>query len=81
MVLLGNGTRWCSGAMVNNVNEDGTPYFLTANHCLGSESTWIIMFTYESPTCSNINGPTNYTISGTTLRASSSTSDFGLLQR
>ena len=23
----------CSGAMVNNMNEDFTPYFLTANHC------------------------------------------------
>ncbi len=27
MVLLGNGTRWCSGALVNNVNDDYTPYF------------------------------------------------------
>jgi len=79
MVLLSNGTRWCSGSLVNNVRQDGTPYFLTANHCLGSESTWIIMFKYESPTCSNINGPTNYTISGTTLRASYSSSDFGLV--
>ena len=80
MVLLANGTRWCSGSLINNVREDGTPYFLTANHCLGSESTWIIMFKYESPSCSNINGPTNFTISGTTKKASYSTSDFGLLQ-
>ena len=32
MVLLGNGTRWCTGSMVNNVRQDETPYFLTANH-------------------------------------------------
>jgi len=80
MVLLSGGSRWCSGSLVNNVRQDGTPYFLTANHCLGSEATWIIMFKYESPTCDNIDGPTNYTISGTTLRASYSTSDFGLLE-
>jgi hypothetical protein len=34
MVLLSNGTRWCSGALVNNTNQDNTPYFLTAFHCL-----------------------------------------------
>ncbi len=35
MVLTSGGTRWCSGSMVNNVRQDKTPYFLTANHCLG----------------------------------------------
>jgi len=80
MVLLGGGTRWCSGAMVNNVREDGTPYFLTANHCLTGEENWIIMFRYESPTCTNQNGPTNYTVHGTTLRASNSYSDFALVE-
>ncbi len=80
MVLLSGGTRWCSGTMVNNVRQDLTPYFLTANHCLGSESTWIIMFNYESPNCNNIDGPTWMTVSGTTLRASNAYSDFGLLE-
>ena len=80
MILTSGGSRICSGSLVNNVRQDETPYFLTANHCLGSESTWIIMFNYESPTCDNIDGPTNMTISGTTLRASYSTSDFGLVQ-
>jgi len=80
MVLLGSGTRWCSGAMINNVRQDLTPYFLSANHCLGGESTWIIMFNYESPNCTNINGPTWMTVSGTTLRASNAFSDFGLVE-
>lgn len=79
MILLSNGTRWCSGSMINNVREDETPYFLTANHCLGGESNWIIMFKYESPGCTNQNGPTNFTVQGTTLLASSSTSDFALV--
>jgi V8-like Glu-specific endopeptidase len=28
----------CSGGLVNNTSNDGTPYFLTANHCLSSDS-------------------------------------------
>lgn len=28
------GGTWCSGALVNNMQNDLTPYFLTANHCL-----------------------------------------------
>jgi len=80
MVLLGNGTRWCSGSMVNNVREDETPYFLTANHCLNGEENWIIMFRYESPGCANEDGPTNYTVHGTTLRATNTYSDFALVE-
>ena len=79
MILTGGGFRLCSGVLLNNVNQDLTPFFLTANHCLGGEETWIFMFNYESPTCSNIDGPTNQTVSGSTRLASRSTSDFGLL--
>ena len=79
MILSSGGFRLCSGAMVNNVRQDLTPYFLTANHCLGGESTWIIMFNYQSPTCANTDGPTNFTVQGTTLLANRSQSDFALL--
>ena len=27
----------CSGGLINNTAEDGTPYFLTANHCLNTD--------------------------------------------
>jgi len=37
------------------------------------------MFNYESPGCTNINGPTNQTISGTMTVANNSVSDFALL--
>ncbi|MCP4631417.1 MAG: T9SS type A sorting domain-containing protein [candidate division Zixibacteria bacterium] len=80
MIVTGGGTRWCTGSMVNNVRQDQTPYFLTANHCLGGETSWVFYFNYESPGCSNQDGPTNQTISGSTLLADYSTSDFGLLQ-
>lgn len=28
-----SGTDVCTGFLVNNVNQDGTPFFMTANHC------------------------------------------------
>ena len=80
MILSGGGFRLCTGSLVNNVRQDLTPYFLTANHCLGGESSWIFMFNYESPGCNNQNGPTYMTVQGSTLLASSSSSDFALLR-
>ena len=81
MILSSNGSRLCSGSMINNVRQDLTPYFLTANHCIyGNTDSWIIMFNYESPGCANENGPTNMTVQGTTLRASGSGSDFALFE-
>lgn len=50
--------RLCSGTMINNVNQDCTPYLLSAQHC-GEESQspvfsqWVFYFNFESPTCSN----------------------------
>lgn len=81
MYLLSNNTRICSGAMLNNTAQDSTPYFLSANHCYSSDfSTWIFMFNYQSPGCANVDGPTNQTVSGSTLRARRSESDFALFE-
>lgn len=80
MILTSGGFRLCTGALVNNVQEDFTPYFLTANHCLGGQATWVFMFNYESPNCNNIDGPTWMTVSGSTLKATHSYSDFALLE-
>ncbi|MBU8932988.1 MAG: trypsin-like serine protease [candidate division Zixibacteria bacterium] len=80
MILTSGGFRLCTGALINNVREDLTPYFLTAEHCLGGEATWIFMFNYESPGCDNQNGPTWMTVSGCTRRSANSYSDFGLLE-
>lgn len=82
MIVLAGGTRWCSGAMINNSCEDGTPYFLTANHCLTGPgvSNWMFYFNYQSPSCANIDGPTNQIVSGASLIATSASSDFALLE-
>ena len=79
MILTSGGSRLCTGSLVNNTSQDLSPYFLTANHCLGGNNSWIFMFNYESPSCNNQNGPTNMTVSGSSLLANSSSSDFALL--
>lgn len=81
MIVVGGGGI-CTGTLINNCSDDGTPYFLTANHCLGSNvSTWVFRFNWESSSCSqNLNGPTNQTVSGATQLANSSNSDVALLQ-
>ncbi|MBL7937857.1 MAG: trypsin-like peptidase domain-containing protein [Flavobacteriales bacterium] len=83
MITVG-GNGLCSGTLINNCSSNGTPYFLTANHCLPTDlnvSTWVFRFNWNSPSCAqNQNGPTNQTISGATLLARNAGSDVGLLQ-
>ncbi len=82
MLMTSSNSRFCSGSLINNTKFDGTPYFLTANHCWSSTmNTSIVVFRYESPTCSpSAEGPLTYTISGTTTVAKNSASDFCLLK-
>jgi len=85
-MLVSGANGFCSGALVNNTNNDGTPYFLTANHCGGGEPGWAFRFNWRSPnpSCStNTNSPNgsfNQTVSGSILRASSSQSDMRLVE-
>ncbi|MBN2432614.1 MAG: trypsin-like peptidase domain-containing protein [Acidobacteria bacterium] len=81
MLLTSGGWRFCSGALINNTRQDGTPYLLTANHCYSADvNTWVVMFNYQSPGCPNQDGPTSQTVSGATLRARNSPSDFCLIE-
>jgi fibronectin type 3 domain-containing protein/V8-like Glu-specific endopeptidase len=80
LVITDEGRRICSGALINNVREDYSQYFLTANHCLGGEETWIVMFNYEVPYGATGDGPTNYTVQGAILRAQNAASDFALVE-
>lgn len=79
-LITSGGFASCTGALVNNVMEDGTPYFLTANHCLGTPASWVFYFNHESSTCSGSTGPTNQSISGATLLANNSGSDVALVE-
>jgi hypothetical protein len=84
-IILVNGSGICSGALVNNTANDGTPYFLSANHCGTSGGGGrSFLFGYESATTScattanSSNGPTTAQINGATLRANNSGSDVAL---
>jgi V8-like Glu-specific endopeptidase len=89
MIVSPNDSGWCSCAMVNNTNNDFTPYVLTANHCLegldainnNNASQWIFYWEYEHPGCNNsTTQPTLRTTIGATVIANNSTSDFALLE-
>lgn len=74
---------YCSGALINNVREDKTPYFLTANHCISTESeaeTLVTYFNYENSECDNSDASLSQSLSGATLIAANSASDFTLLE-
>ncbi|MDZ7724338.1 MAG: trypsin-like peptidase domain-containing protein [candidate division KSB1 bacterium] len=34
-LILVNGYRYCTGSLISNTSENGFPYLLTADHCLG----------------------------------------------
>ena len=51
---LDMGGYICSGSMINNTNNDLTPYYLTAWHCINGENTntFRFYFNYETSGCS-----------------------------
>lgn len=78
-LIIVNGNAHCSGALINTTANDGTPYFLTANHCLGNLGNWVFYFNYETPGCANDGQIPDQSMSGATLKAKNENSDFGLI--
>lgn len=74
----------CTGQLVANTSFDQTPYFLTANHCVNSQTeanSAIFYFNYEAEDCLLDEGDDNQTISGASLIATADEKlDFALLQ-
>jgi len=87
LLNLGNGYL-CSAVLINNTNNDKTPYLLTGNHCLDNSdpSFWSIRFNWMSPSpvCGenepSLDLQTNFTMSGAELKAQNSLSDFALVE-
>ena len=72
----------CTGFLVNNTRQDGTPYFQTANHCISTSAvaaTLVTYFNYENSTCTSSDASRTKSLSGATLKATNSYSDFTLL--
>lgn len=81
--IIIEGTEICTGTMLNNTALDGTPYVLTANHCIKSEiqaQSSIFLFNYESPYCASIDGDVSHSLSGSSLKASFDSLDFALVR-
>ncbi|MEA1899104.1 MAG: T9SS type A sorting domain-containing protein [Bacteroidota bacterium] len=78
--------KWglCTGVVVNNVNKDGKPFLLTANHCIENQNqanTTVAVFNYESPFCDDlIDGSISQSVSGAQLKATNTKIDFSLVQ-
>jgi V8-like Glu-specific endopeptidase len=79
--ISGSSQGFCSGALINNANQDGKPYFLTAHHCLSSSTeaaTLVAYFNYEVAGCDG-EMLTSSTLSGSTLLSTGAPSDYTLL--
>jgi PKD repeat protein len=73
---------YCTGFFVNNTLYNGTPHFMTANHCINSSlnaSTLVIYFNYENSTCTASDALNKQTLSGATIEATNKYSDFTLV--
>ncbi len=73
----------CTGALINTTRNDGSPYFLTANHCVSSSTeaeSMILYFNYESPTCNGPDGDDTQTLSGSSILATTYRLDFSLVE-
>lgn len=91
MIVVG-GNGYCSGALINNICDDGTPYFLTANHCTSGSNTgnWAFRFNWASPPGTEVcattanstdpGPPYDQTANGATLLVSGTAADYALLQ-
>ena len=70
VLLMINGTSSCTGSLLNNTENDETPYLLTAVHCLNSQlvngvyqdrdhytsiaGTIVAFFNYNRPVCETV---------------------------
>lgn len=74
----------CSGGLLNNTNNDSTPYFLTANHCFSDQNTATsaeFFFDFQTSSCGgSFNLQTAPHSTGSQLLATSPTSDFTFLK-
>jgi hypothetical protein len=96
VLLVINGTSLCTGVLMNNSAEDGTPYLLTATHCLNNNydncflsnrqydvvaGRIVAFFNYESPLCSrDIRGTVQMTLASADSVLISEQHDISLLK-
>lgn len=86
------GSNFCSGFLVNNVRQDCTPYYMTAEHCgisATAAATVVVYWNFENSTCrepgsaasgGNGDGVFGAFNSGAIRRAGYGPTDFTLLE-
>lgn len=91
-VISTGGTTFCTGFLVNNARQDCTPYFMTANHCgitAGEAPSLVTYWNFFNSTCrqpntsasgGNGDGLLNDFNTGSVLKATSTNSDFTLVE-
>ena len=79
------GTYVCTGTLLNDVAQDWTPYFLTANHCVGTQAvaqTVEVYWFYQTNSCNSgvLRNDWVHSPPGANLLAAQSSNDFSLLR-
>jgi lysyl endopeptidase len=85
MMVLQEGTGWCTGGLINNAKSDAKPYVLTGFHCqygyTAKYDFWKFDFNYEAEGCDNpATEPTYSSMVGCKYRAGKLETDFLLLE-
>lgn len=85
LMVLEEGTGFCTGTLMNNTAEDEKPYILSAFHCdvgfTPIHDMWRFDFAYEAAGCNNPNQePLYQSVMGCSLRAGRLETDFVLLE-
>ena len=87
LTVYNTAMGWCTGSLVNNTNNDGMPYVLSAHHCgfLGANipdfSLWRFDFNYQFSGCANETTEPNFSsILSSEVVSGSTVSDYLLLE-
>jgi Trypsin len=79
-----NGPHLCTGTLLNNLAQDRTPYFLTANHCVNSQAVAQSVETYwfyQTTTCnSGVLRSWLHSPPGAQLLATQASNDFSFMR-
>src|SRR5690606_8027378 len=82
-VISTGGSTFCTGFMVNNTNNDRTPYFMTANHCrvrASNAASLVVYWNYQHTTCGGADSKKTDFQTGSQFLSASSKSDFTLVR-
>ena len=79
------GTYVCTGTLLNDSRASGTPYFLTANHCISKQAEASSLQTdwfYRAPVCNSrtLASTTTKRVNGAALLYASASTDTSFLQ-